>query len=43
MAPADFEFLINLFGQKIARKDTTYKTTVPVERGTCNYAAVFGY
>jgi hypothetical protein len=28
---ADFEFLINLIGSKIAKKDTTYRAAVPIE------------
>jgi hypothetical protein len=43
MAPAEFEFLINFIGPKIARKDTTYRKAVPVESGPGNYAAVFSY
>jgi hypothetical protein len=31
IAPADFEFLINLIGPKIAEKDTIYRAAVPVE------------
>jgi hypothetical protein len=30
MAPADFEFLINLIGPKTAKKDTAYRAAVPL-------------
>jgi hypothetical protein len=31
MAPADFEFLINSTGPKIAKKDSTYTAAIPAE------------
>jgi hypothetical protein len=31
MAPADFEFPINLIGRKTAKRDTTYRGAVAVE------------
>jgi hypothetical protein len=31
MAPADFEFPINVIGPKTAKKDATYRAAVPVE------------
>jgi hypothetical protein len=33
LVPADFGFLINLIGPKIAKKDATYRATVPDEKG----------
>ncbi|CAD0206354.1 unnamed protein product [Chrysodeixis includens] len=31
MAPSDFEYLINLIGHKIKKKDTTYRKAISVE------------